>query len=117
VAKFPPELREFAATWIAAADGCRGLQLKAPDPNDIMAVQSSVPTLILVGALDPITPPRYGKLISESLSKSQLVVAPETGHFVQGTACGQALVEAFLATPKEPLDASCTAALENSIQF
>ncbi len=44
------------------------------------AVRSDVPTLLLSGALDPVTPPRWGEEVLRGLGNARHVVAPGAGH-------------------------------------
>lgn len=71
-------------------------------------VRSDVPTLLVVGRFDPITPPRASYLAAETLSRSQVVELPGAGHDTQqDTPCVQGMLEAFIADPAAPLDTSC----------
>jgi pimeloyl-ACP methyl ester carboxylesterase len=57
--------------------------------------KSSVPTLILSGALDPVTPPSWGDAVAAHLPNSLHLVAPATGHNVIATECGMRIVREF----------------------
>ncbi len=79
-------------------------------------VVSDVPALILAGEYDPIHPPSWGRLASETLSQSQYVEFPGFGHGVLGARsygvhCSQQVVLAFLGSPGESIDVSCLAKL------
>ncbi len=81
-------------------------------------IESAVPTLILSGEVDPVTPPSWGDLVALSLSRSRHVIAPATGHGVVNTGCGQALVRAFIdAGTTDGLDTSCVDALRRPAFF
>jgi pimeloyl-ACP methyl ester carboxylesterase len=72
------------------------------------AVVSDIPTLILSGEHDPITPPAWGRSTAENLSQAQFLEFPGTGHGVLGTGlCANQVVEDFLAAPDSPIDSSC----------
>jgi len=43
-------------------------------------VRSEVPVLILAGARDPVTPPRWGHEIAKHLSNARVIVVPGGGH-------------------------------------
>jgi pimeloyl-ACP methyl ester carboxylesterase len=76
-------------------------------------VQSAVPTLILSGELDPVTPPTWGDLAAKTLSNAKHLIAPGTGHGVLGTGCGMRLIRDFLDRGSvEGLDESCLASLK-----
>jgi pimeloyl-ACP methyl ester carboxylesterase len=76
-------------------------------------VQSHVPTLILSGELDPVTPPEWGALAAKTLPNSKHLVAPGTGHGVIGTSCGMRIVRQFIDNgTTEALDDTCLKALK-----
>jgi pimeloyl-ACP methyl ester carboxylesterase len=71
-------------------------------------VVSDLPTLILAGEYDPITPSTNGELAMRTLSKSQFFLFPATGHGVLYTGtCSDDLVVAFLKTPVEKPGTTC----------
>jgi len=81
------------------------------------AVTSDIPTLILSGEFDPITPPDWARSTAETLSKYQLFVFPGFGHGVLGSgadggACALEIASRFLAYPTAPVDASCIDSLQ-----
>jgi pimeloyl-ACP methyl ester carboxylesterase len=80
-------------------------------PADFGApVQVSVPALLLSGAFDPVTPPRWGDEAASHLPNATHVVVPGS-HGVGGT-CVESIMRAFLEDPGQPLDTSCVAGLE-----
>ncbi len=82
-------------------------------PTDFHApLRSSIPTLILEGELDPVTPPRYGSRVLRGLSDARLLIAPGQGHNVIGIGCMPHLVQRFIKRPDPSrLDASCLSRL------
>jgi pimeloyl-ACP methyl ester carboxylesterase len=44
------------------------------------------PTLVLVGALDALCGPAQGRLIAEAVPGAELVIAPDSGHFIAAEA-------------------------------
>jgi pimeloyl-ACP methyl ester carboxylesterase len=78
------------------------------DANFHAPFVSALPTLVLAGELDPVTPPAYGTEVVSSLSHARLLVAKGQGHSVIGVGCMPQLVKRFIDTldPKA-LDASC----------
>ena len=92
----------------AAYQDCAAWDVPPAAAFENKPVVSDIPTLILSGEHDPITPPAWGELTAEGLSKSQHLVLPGTGHGVLGKHnCSNQVVEEFLAAPDEPVDASC----------
>lgn len=76
-------------------------------------VQSKVPTLILSGELDPVTPPEWGALAAKTLPNSRHLIAPGTGHGVIGTSCGMRIVRDFIDKgTADGLNDSCLKALK-----
>ncbi len=78
-------------------------------PDDFKRpLRSDKPVLILSGELDPVTPPRYGDEIAQSLSNSRHLIAPGQGHIVMTLGCLPRLIAEFIGTPDPgALDASC----------
>lgn len=73
-------------------------------------ISSDIPTLVLAGEYDPITPPAWGELVAASLENATFYEFPGTGHGVSvSNECGRELVESFLADPQSEPDASCLA--------
>ncbi|KLD78878.1 alpha/beta hydrolase [Xanthomonas hyacinthi] len=69
---------------------------------------SSVPTLILAGQMDPLTPASYAHQVQEHLKQSHLVVLPLQAHNVIGRACAPSLATTFLNNPTtDSFDTSC----------
>lgn len=78
-------------------------------PADFHApLKTDKPVLILEGAFDPVTPPRYGEQILKGLSNGRLLIAKGQGHNVIGRGCIPKLVGEFVdkLDPKT-LDAKC----------
>jgi pimeloyl-ACP methyl ester carboxylesterase len=71
-------------------------------------VVSDVPTLVLSGELDPVTPPAWGQSVATHLTHARHIEMPGSGHGVIGTACGWELVQSFIRRGTvDGLDTSC----------
>ena len=69
---------------------------------------SPLPTLVLAGQFDPVTPPAYGRQIVRTLTSARLLIVPGAGHGVIGAGCMPRLVARFVDTlDAAALDASC----------
>ena len=81
-------------------------------------LRSDIPTLLLSGELDPVTPPRYGEQVLEGLSNARHLVGKGQGHILLNRGCTLRLVGEFLGSrdPKA-LDATCLDALGASPFF
>ncbi|VAW40384.1 hypothetical protein MNBD_CHLOROFLEXI01-2356 [hydrothermal vent metagenome] len=74
------------------------------------AVSSDIPTLILAGEYDPITPPSWGQQVQTGLSNATFYEFPGTGHGVSISGeCAVELLESFWANPEGTPDATCLA--------
>jgi pimeloyl-ACP methyl ester carboxylesterase len=83
---------------------------KVPQSADIenQAVSSPIPTLILAGKYDPLTPPRWAEQAAKGLPDSQVLTFPAVGHTVLNLgACPQRIVADFIANPLETPDTAC----------
>lgn len=87
-------------------------QGEAP-PEYFEPVSSNKPTLLLSGALDPVTPPSWAEQAAATLSNSKSLVAQGVGHGVMGVGCGIKIIESFLADPRPAaVDGSCLDEIE-----
>lgn len=71
------------------------------------AVASDLPTLILVGEYDPVTPPRWATLTAASLSNAVLHEFPGFGHALVGDECANDLATQFFTDPLTEPDSAC----------
>ena len=71
-------------------------------------VVSDIPTLVINGQLDPITPPAYGELAAQTLTQSFVLTRPNGGHGggLSG-ACMADIMMAFYDDPTQRPDTSC----------
>ena len=98
----PAAFDSCAAFGTGGAAGPVATAAEADDP-----VESDVPTLVLAGRFDPITPPSWAELAASTLENSHLVVVEGESHGVSTGPCGTSVVAAFLAEPDVAPDASC----------
>ncbi|MFQ3534491.1 MAG: alpha/beta fold hydrolase [Aggregatilineales bacterium] len=79
------------------------------DEADIAPISSPVPTLLLAGDFDPITPTAFALTTQTRFPNSILARFPYQGHTILPyNLCAQRLARAFYANPGR-LDTSCTA--------
>src|SRR5882672_10605794 len=72
-------------------------------------VKSDVPVLVMNGALDSLTPPRYGERVAQSLAHARQLVLPQRGHN-DTDPCVNGMIESFMiAGSLAGLDTSCLA--------
>ncbi len=84
----------------------------AADAIDNTAVSSNIPTLVMAGEYDPITPPAWGELAAATLPNSYYFEYPGLGHgaSISGD-CPQGMMMAFLNEPTTMPDDACIAEL------
>ncbi|MBA6396964.1 alpha/beta fold hydrolase [Colwellia sp. BRX10-4] len=78
------------------------------------SVTANIPTLILSGNLDPVTPPSNGDESAKTLPNNHHIVSKNSAHIVASTPCGIEIVNEFLTTlDPNDLDESCLAELKS----
>ncbi len=70
-------------------------------------VVSEIPTLLLSGEFDPVTPPKNAEQVMQTLSNAQHLVAKGQGHIVGTRGCMPKILAAFIKNPEEELDTTC----------
>ena len=84
------------------------------EPNDIKSrpVNADIPTLVLAGRFDPITPPAWGRRAGSAVAGSHYVEFPNAAHGVLGSSdCSFDTTLEFLRDPAQEPDSSCIAEL------
>jgi pimeloyl-ACP methyl ester carboxylesterase len=77
------------------------------------AVVSDIPTLVMAGEWDPITPPSWGAAVAANLVNSTFVEFPGLGHGVSvDDSCPRSIMFDFLTNPESSLDLSCVEGME-----
>ncbi len=73
-------------------------------------VESDIPTLLLAGEFDPVTPPRFAEQVAENLSNSYFYEIPTVGHSVMSSSpCAQTIAADFINDPTTAPDTACIA--------
>jgi pimeloyl-ACP methyl ester carboxylesterase len=70
-------------------------------------VVSDIPTLLLSGELDPVTPPEFAKLAKQTLSHSQHLILKGQGHSSFTTGCMPKILGQFFQDPTAELETKC----------
>lgn len=91
---------------------CALYGLDAADDIETEAVYSDIPTLVLAGDYDPITPPSDARIAAETLSNSYYFEFPGHGHGIVDTGdCANGIIAGFLADPTTEPNGSCIAGI------
>ena len=100
--QFPLIAEDFLAT-------CENWPLADIADDFRQPLTSNIPTLLLSGEADPITPPYYADQVAEGLSNSQHIILPGYGHDISVTSCMPTVITDFITAGNlEGLDTSCT---------
>jgi hypothetical protein len=114
-----PELVGFLEDSILGKPGfyvCAEWDSGQADPIENEPVVSDVPTLLMAGEFDPITPPAWGRHAAETLQNSYFYEYAGLGHGASAVAgCPREMLISFLNDPTQAPDDACTA--EMGIQF
>lgn len=103
--------RHFVPGQLDLQQQCDDWDVEPASPLFRVPVRSTIPTLLVTGEFDPITPPSFGAAVHRALPDSQLVEVRGVGHSPLESvppACSGPLVSAFVAAPGTPVDAACT---------
>ncbi|HEX5479034.1 MAG TPA: alpha/beta hydrolase [Dehalococcoidia bacterium] len=102
-----------AAELKDAQDVCRLFGITSTVPGTTDPVTSDIPTLVLAGEYDPVTPPDWGKLAAKTLSHSYFFQFPASGHgeLFGRRDCAIALAATFLDDPSQAPDGSCVSSI------
>lgn len=86
---------------------CEEWDSVAVDASFKEPVTSDIPTLLLSGEYDPVTPPEFAEKTMATLSNAQHLVAKGQGHIVGTRGCMPKIVAAFIQQPEAELDTAC----------
>jgi hypothetical protein len=88
--------------------------VKQADPSVKQPLVSDIPTLVLEGEFDPVTPPEYGRLVASYLPNSTFYNFPNAGHNVVTTVeCARQAARAFFDDPTNTPKVACMSNLPN----
>jgi len=112
-AQFPAYAEYLFAGTDGFFDTCAVWTDEAADGIENEPVVSGIPTLVMAGEWDPITPPSWGVAAAANLENSTFVQFPGLGHAVSVSGlCPQSIMRRFLTSPESNLDLSCVEQME-----
>ena len=95
---------DFAETLVI----CDAFDLAPLGPSADEPVRNDLPTLLLNGQFDPITPPQFGAEVAAGLPNATNVTFADTAHgALFSSECATAITIAFLADPAQTPDTNC----------
>ena len=109
----PPPIQPALFDVLSRFSICQFWGMKPVPAVQKEPVRSTIPTLILQGEFDPVTPPANGMLAAQTLSKSYFFLFPGVGHGVHSpiSTCPNDITNAFWENPAEKPDASCISSM------
>ena len=103
-----PRLVEYFDGWEFAYEACDVWGSGVADDIENRPVVSDIPTLVMTGEYDPITPPAWGEMVADNLTAEYLVDFPAIGHGATSSGdCPLGVALAFLENPTAAPDTSC----------
>lgn len=104
-----PRLRDYLEQDLQTDfSTCDAWGVESVDPIENVAVKSEIPTLVMTGEFDPVTPPAWGEAVIETLPNATHVVFPNLSHGVFfDRSCPGEIVAAFLDDPYADPDLHC----------
>jgi len=103
--------RRFAGFAYQLEDmaSCTSWSSGTPDPSLKAPITSAIPTLILSGEMDPITPREFAEVADRRLENGHLVEVLGVGHSTLTTAqCAATTAAGFLNNPGAPVAEHCS---------
>ena len=106
-----PELAGFV-NRDATFEICPEWSATDADPTENLPVHSEIPTLVLAGQFDPVTPAEWGRMAASNLANSYYFEFPGMGHGVSVvTGCPISIALDFLDDPTTEPDSTCLTGL------
>lgn len=111
IADIAPQIARYRSILLQEGfDICQFWKVKPVPAEQKQPVASALPTLVLAGEYDPITPPEYGQRVAKNLSQSYFFLFPGQGHGeLYNSVCSDRIISAFEDSPNQRPDASCIA--------
>lgn len=105
----PEQLRDYLLGQVENGwTQCEVWNVEKADAIETQPVRSSIPTLVLSGEYDPVTPAAWGKVAADALDTAYNFTFPGVGHGAVDTSpCANQIIEAFLADPNAAPNGGC----------
>jgi hypothetical protein len=101
---------EYGSPGPMGYDICAGWGAGEAGAGANQPVTSDIPTLVLSGEYDPVTPPAWGQQVAKTLDRGYFFEYPGMGHTVSATAgCPRDMMIAFFEDPTAAPDDACIA--------
>ena len=105
------------AAWLFAPEVCDQIVARnRPTPSGLIT-RNAVPTLLLAGSFDPVTPVRWAEAALEYFDRGHLFVFPVRSHDVSLSKCAQNLMKVFLDAPEARPNDPCFNQMDRAFTF
>lgn len=102
-----PDGLRAALTGKEYLEWCKVWPVERAPQSENEPVQSDIPTLVMAGWFDPITPPEFAEAAAEFLSNSSYFLIANESHGASLGDCGLDIAEDFIADPSATLEGTC----------
>ncbi len=87
---------------------CAAWDVGSATPADRAPVVSDVPSLLMGGAMDGVTPAPWTEVVAKGLSNSETIAIPGAGHdVIAQSPCARSMMDAFFDDPTRLVDRAC----------
>jgi pimeloyl-ACP methyl ester carboxylesterase len=94
-------------TAVKDLDICDIWNVAPAAPLEHLPVASDLPSLVLSGGYDPVTPPAWGRAAASTLSRGTFLELAAQSHAAFKDTCARGVVDRFSTDPSAPLDVDC----------
>jgi pimeloyl-ACP methyl ester carboxylesterase len=109
---FPDISGAFRSEATSIFDSCEAWAVPPAEAIENEPVTSDIPTLVMAGSYDPITPPEWGSSVAIALINKHFYELPGVGHgVIPSSDCAEMIAKAFLGDPSADPTLDCLAAL------
>jgi pimeloyl-ACP methyl ester carboxylesterase len=77
-----------------------------------MPVTTQAPVLLVTGALDPVTPPRFAEAVARNMPNATLLIVPGMAHAGAARCVEEVVAEFVVRGSMQGVDASCVAGIK-----
>jgi pimeloyl-ACP methyl ester carboxylesterase len=99
----------FSAQSQSYLQVCPTLAIEALPTSVDDPITVDIPTLLVSGGFDPITPAEYAEQVASNLPNDYSIVVNSNGHGTLTNVCGASIVNAFLQAPDTAPNTTCLA--------
>jgi pimeloyl-ACP methyl ester carboxylesterase len=105
----PPQIAAFYPASVQPLfAACKAWSMAPLDPRENLPVSSDIPSLILAGDHDPITPPEWGRIVAQNMSQAYFHEFAGHGHWVtRSSACALSMALEFWSNPTQNVIDTC----------